>query len=377
MSNSSGTGPRGIYRQQFYDHIWQSSEDPRRKATAWGYKYKEGEPPPKYSKVQVYCRFCFDVHLQALRSQDSFSEVPMTDEVLREKCIFPFKSSYVFFLTVLQIIVWGAKRANNFDPNCIGFINSHSDTMKTHFRGCPYIPRDIKRQGGITVDESSHHHQSNNPPYVNSPTRRSRNSSSAQTRIRSATMPQEDNYAINEPPYPSIDVLHNLNLAAASTASQAAPSLAPSLGPSDSVSAVGRRGGSVVSSVSAPLSRAPSRTRSQLYPLPAKFEQERQRQFEDQFMRVVAAAGLSFSFADNIEWVRFCADFIPGAVPPSRKKVTHTILPRVVSGVREHARMAASGQEVTVQADGWTGLNNLHIIAFMINVRTKVRARYY
>jgi hypothetical protein len=36
-------------------------------------------------------------------------------------------------------------------------------------------------------------------------------------------------------------------------------------------------------------------------------------------------------------------------------------------------KMKVTNQEATIQSDGWTGLNNHHLVAFMITADKKVR----
>lgn len=100
---------------------------------------------------------------------------------------------------------------------------------------------------------------------------------------------------------------------------------------------------------------------------------DKQRRFEYRLTRLTASAGLPLSWVDNPEWIDFCEDFIPAAKSPSRKTLTRRLLPSAVAEFRAEAKAVAKGHEATMQADGWTGTNNHHLIAIMITVDKQVR----
>ncbi|GLB43959.1 putative protein of unknown function (DUF 659) [Lyophyllum shimeji] len=56
----------------------------------------------------------------------------------------------------------------------------------------------------------------------------------------------------------------------------------------------------------------------------------------------------------------------------SRKVLTRRIIPKLVQELQEEAKAAAKGKNATLEADGWTGENHHHLIAFMIAVEGKV-----
>jgi hypothetical protein len=95
--------------------------------------------------------------------------------------------------------------------------------------------------------------------------------------------------------------------------------------------------------------------------------------FEISIARLTAAAGLPLSWVDNPEWIDFIYKFLPWATSPSRKVLTTRLIPRVVENCRQIAKRAVKGQNVTIQAGGWTGVNFHHLLAFMITVNKKVR----
>jgi hypothetical protein len=75
---------------------------------------------------------------------------------------------------------------------------------------------------------------------------------------------------------------------------------------------------------------------------------------------------------DNAEWIAFVEEFLPAAKSPSRKVLTNQLIPMAVAKFRAAAKAAANGHEATIQADGWTGVNHHHLIAFMITIDRKV-----
>ena len=93
---------------------------------------------------------------------------------------------------------------------------------------------------------------------------------------------------------------------------------------------------------------------------PNTWSAEKQKRFENRLTRLTASAGLPLSWVDNTEWLDLCEEFIPAAKSPSRKTLTHRLLPATVAELRAEARAATKGHEATMQADGWTGTNNHH-----------------
>jgi hypothetical protein len=88
--------------------------------------------------------------------------------------------------------------------------------------------------------------------------------------------------------------------------------------------------------------------------------------------RITASAGFSLSWIDNPAWLDFLDEFLPAARSPSRKVLTNRIIPAALELYQAEAKAAAKGREATIQADGWTGINHHHLIAFMITVDGKV-----
>jgi hypothetical protein len=78
------------------------------------------------------------------------------------------------------------------------------------------------------------------------------------------------------------------------------------------------------------------------------------------------------SWVDNPAWLEFTDEFLPAAKNPSRKVLTKWLIPAALKTYQAEAKEAARGCEATIQADGWTGVNHHHLIAFMITVNGQV-----
>ncbi|KAJ2977735.1 hypothetical protein NUW54_g11382 [Trametes sanguinea] len=94
----------------------------------------------------------------------------------------------------------------------------------------------------------------------------------------------------------------------------------------------------------------------------------RQALFESRLARLTASQGWALTWVQNVEWLDFCADFIPEALNPSRRVLGNRIIPAEVIKLRNAAQTACRGQLATVQCDGFTALNQHHLIAFMLTV---------
>jgi len=58
---------------------------------------------------------------------------------------------------------------------------------------------------------------------------------------------------------------------------------------------------------------------------------------------------------------------MPNARSPSRKVLTQRLIPATLKAFKQAAQEQCRGLEGTVSYDGWTGGNNYHYIAFMVN----------
>jgi hypothetical protein len=154
---------------------------------------------------------------------------------------------------------------------------------------------------------------------------------------------------------------------------------------------VKRGGGSTISRVSSTDSITPSesasrtssrfgdRRRSSFRIIPGSdnlaivpWNEEKRRRFQHYIVRLTASAGFSLSWVENNVWHSFLEEFLPSAPKISRKVLTKRILPDAVKEVQEKIKKSVAGKEVTMQGDGWTGINNEHLLAFMITCDKKV-----
>lgn len=103
---------------------------------------------------------------------------------------------------------------------------------------------------------------------------------------------------------------------------------------------------------------------------------ELQAIFETSIARLTASAGLTLSWVDNPEWINFTHLFLPWATSPSRKVLTTRLIPRAAKSYRQTAKQFSRDQNATIQADGWTGLNFHHLLAFMITVNKQVGSTF-
>jgi hypothetical protein len=102
---------------------------------------------------------------------------------------------------------------------------------------------------------------------------------------------------------------------------------------------------------------------------------EYQTKFEERIARLTVSAGLPLSWVDNPEWIDFIKDFLPFAWSPLRKVLTNRLIPTAAKNHQNVAKAAAKGQNTTLQADGWMGVNFHHLLAFMITFNKQVRSK--
>jgi hypothetical protein len=95
--------------------------------------------------------------------------------------------------------------------------------------------------------------------------------------------------------------------------------------------------------------------------------------YEQWILRLTASAGFPLSWVENPEFQALREEFMPGSPHISRKVLTKRILPSVVAEFRETVKRRTARKEATMQSDGWTRINNHHLVAFMIMVDNQVR----
>ena len=87
---------------------------------------------------------------------------------------------------------------------------------------------------------------------------------------------------------------------------------------------------------------------------------------------ITTSCNFAASWIDNIEVINFFKTFLPPAKIPSRHKLTCKIIPMTNLALCAEAQVAAKGKLMTLQGDGFTGINHHHLLAFMITADGKV-----
>lgn len=122
----------------------------------------------------------------------------------------------------------------------------------------------------------------------------------------------------------------------------------------------------------APSSRSASLSRASSFAPTLVWNADEQRYLEQLLVRIVACGNLPLSFVENVQFRIFCTKYIPQAKIPSRAVLTQRILCTELEEWRAKSIARVMGQAVTLQCDGWTGLNNQHYVAFMITAHKEV-----
>lgn len=273
------------------------------------------------------------------------------------------------------MIVWTLKAEATQTGH--GWISSATSTALNHLRACALVSSLVKS----TAEESCAGKYASNSPTAS----RQRRQASQMSEF-GATMPSISFTAPGASSMAAPSMLPN-NLSFPQNYSEWGGSMAPSLrnspAPSDT--------GSSYSNPHAPSQSASVSAQSRSASVSAQYRRqsnssamidptliwspEKQKSFDTRIARMTASAGFPLSWVDNAEWIDFCTEFVPAAKLPSRKTLTGRLLPAAITELRTAAMTVAKGQNATLQADGWTGMNNHHLLAFMITVNGKVCGR--
>jgi hypothetical protein len=246
-----------------------------------------------------------------------------------------------------QKIVW-ASRDNH--------TSSHISTLVHHFLSCPNVTDNAAK--ARVRDAHAIPLAASTPPR----TRRGASTASSEPTSPSPLAPSSPHYATSLP--------------GSSTSRASSESI--ELTPGDSVSATGAI--PLVQTRSLPVSRssslrAASATHSSSFfeAPPQPWTPLRKSAYEVDIARLTVACGFPLSWVENPEWIAFCERWIFGAPPISRYVLTTRIIPQLVTNFRNSAKSGATGKNATMQADGWTGTNNHHLVAFMATIDNHVR----
>ncbi|PPR07164.1 hypothetical protein CVT24_010717 [Panaeolus cyanescens] len=91
-----------------------------------------------------------------------------------------------------------------------------------------------------------------------------------------------------------------------------------------------------------------------------------QQRLGNRLARLTASAGFPYRWIENVEWTHFMTEFLPGALPISRRQLSDTLIPKEAERYRIESKKRAEGCLATLQCDGWSGINFHHFLAFMI-----------
>lgn len=317
----------------------------------------------KYRKV--YCKNCFKVQLDSIVQEELQQHAEGTLSVLRtnveiqEFCVIIYCIDFTICTDPITSAVWSkaAKSVQSGDNGRQdGWLKGRPESMLGHLQRCPYQTSNVINRA--------------KEDYVQHKAGRSSRQPATDQAVGADSMPSASvsNYISQLPPLISQQSSEDANIQPSSPSNSAIifneRNVAP--GPTDSVS--------VVSSRVQSLSRHGSRTSGHGGTLrPSSiWGNEEQSSFEIHLIRLIAEGNLPLRFSENRRWLLFCQMFMPHAKIPSRKVLTNRILPRELQHWRTQAYNRLSGQLVTLQSDGWTGINNRHYIAFIVTTPSQV-----
>ncbi|KAI0073388.1 hypothetical protein K474DRAFT_1603428, partial [Panus rudis PR-1116 ss-1] len=98
-----------------------------------------------------------------------------------------------------------------------------------------------------------------------------------------------------------------------------------------------------------------------------------QHDFDKHIARATASANLPLRWVEDPEVIALFQRFIPAAHIPSRKVLTKRLIPTEVNNLRTASHNKTVGALATGQADGWSGGNFHHYLAFMMIADGKVK----
>lgn len=296
---------------------------------------------------------------------------------LQRRSVIPVSPSFEVDWIYYLVNKWTVWAYDLNSPHAL-WIQGRKETLLRHLKSkCPYQPADVKQRAqeesvriGLVTSPSrplqgqAHHDHTPIDPALTTPSPLIFAST-----LNSLPTPSLPPISIPPVPYHLSYGQQALYSASASLPPSPFTEVHPSPVPSD-LSASSRP------SKRLRLSRQSSARNSQAdLPVWSDAHQER---FASRIARLTASCGFPFLWVDNPEWHAFCAEFIPGAQMIGRKSLANNWIPAEAGKYRKSAMERARGQEVTLQCDGWSGVNSHHYIAFMITTsRREVRSHSF
>jgi hypothetical protein len=102
------------------------------------------------------------------------------------------------------------------------------------------------------------------------------------------------------------------------------------------------------------------------------FPPSKQVSFEEQLLHAFISAGWSFNSISDPEVQKLFRDYIPGAVVPTRQKLSNQILAWEITKIQGTQKEVSKGAYATLQCDGWKDISKKHIVAFMYTANREV-----
>ena len=356
---------RSSWRNLFEDHPGAATKDPS--------AFHESDTG-NTKTAKIYCKACLiaDVH-QIMEGTSSVINqgrpvVHRTEQEIQTECELMNYNMWLILMVFFE--VWERARSS---PGIGGFILYASQTCTNHLRFCPNQPASIRQDAELKAKSPKKHLRYS--PYAAPRTG---------TILPSPMFPSGSRSSSQMLPPQSLPS-SRLNSPALHVQTSALPSPINSTAPSPQLSVLSfplidplplLNGTPLYNQSPAMSSLYVEPSTSLIFQPPGLqgwgWSEELQIRFEIQIARLTAAAGLPLSWVDNPEWIDFIHIFLPAAKSPSRKVLTTRLIPGVVEEYSRIAKESASGQNATIQADGWTGANFHHLLAFMIAVKKKV-----
>ena len=333
---------------------------------------------------KVYCKACLVADIQQIMVEDLHAfDQRRLNAVRTEREIQIHRELINWFvyigLTLITIYgVWGKARSS---PGTGGFIRYAVTTCINHLKPCPNQPTDVHLQAQTEAESPKKQRYS---PYGN-----------AWSGVTLVARPFPSGSRSSRMPPPSLPPSTRFNSPALHSQTSRGPSPAMSTQPSPQslsvlplpmINTLPSPYGSLRSPLYPDQSPAMSTPHSLCVEPPAshiiqsvsplsqgEWSQELQARFETQIARLTASAGLPLTWVDNPEWIDFVHQFLPAAKSPSRKILTTRLIPCLAKDYCRLAKDSSRDQNATIQANGWTGGNFHHLLAFMIAVGKKVR----
>lgn len=104
------------------------------------------------------------------------------------------------------------------------------------------------------------------------------------------------------------------------------------------------------------------------------FPPSKQLEWEAQLLHAFVSAGWAYNSISDPEVQKLFHNYVPGAVVPTRQKLSKQILDREVISIQGSHKAATQGAYATIQCDGWKDtVSKKHLVAFMYTTNRQVQ----